>query len=135
MRMRTLRFKELVYFAHVSDEIKIGFKFSMFDTKLIGTPEEHNGKTDHQIDVIISNTSRVSGEWNGINEKQLELILFECAKQELKKILQTRNLARKEELDITYMYPDGKLPFDPDKIEEPVGAVIVIEMNNKIGFK
>jgi hypothetical protein len=110
------------------DFIEYRFPFRLVDTKLIGSPEEMSQSSRHEITVVVSYS--LLSSWD-FNDDQLHRVMFEYAKRHIIQKVRDGTLRKSEELDLYTYNVELPCPFDPDRIENPINAVVKIESDDK----
>jgi hypothetical protein len=132
MRRKTLRFTMPIEVTPAGlDGIVVRYSYAAVDTDLVGSPEETRKTFSHAIDVAISRSRRIS--WD-VDDAGLVKVLFEIGKKTLSDIFQDKELPEYFKLQVLTNTHPKECPFDPDRIQEPSGAVVELEVGNKIGF-
>lgn len=104
------------------------FPFRLVDTEIIGTPDELNLSSQHNITVVVSRT--LASCW-GFNDDQQHRVMFEYGKRHILQKVREGTLSESEELDLHTGNAELPCPFDPSLIENPMNAKIKVESNNK----
>ena len=108
------------------------FPFSAIDSKLIGSPEEARMATSHRLVVKITPSRRAA--WP-LSESELQKELFEIGLREIVERAKRGNLSADEQVVVNTSTHSSTVPFDPSRIVEPDGAIVVVEKENRrIGF-
>jgi hypothetical protein len=108
------------------------FPFSAIDSKLIGSPEEARMAMTHRLVVKITPSRRAA--WS-LSESELQKELFEIGLRVIEERAKTGNLSAEEQVVVNTSTHSSIVPFDPSRIAEPDGAIVVIEKENRrIGF-
>ncbi|MGD0017085.1 MAG: hypothetical protein ABSC38_06190 [Verrucomicrobiia bacterium] len=132
MKMKTLRFgKPRNITPPGLDGIVWRFPYTVVDSDLVGSPREKPQMSSHTLDAEIS-------AWMTINwqlmDDDVPKVLFELGKDVLRQLLQKGDLPEKHKFSVlTNTYPKA-CPVDPDRIADPAGTVVEIEVNSPIGF-
>jgi hypothetical protein len=133
MKNKTLRFgtpKNIT--PRGRDGIVIHFPFTAVDSDLIGAPEERQQTSTHTVDVTISKWRR--NTWK-VHDDGLLKVLFEIARRDLARLYDDGQLPQTHEVKVmTNTHPED-CPYDPSRIQNPDGAVVVLEPSRRIGFK
>ena len=108
------------------------FPLTLVDGDDIGTPRQRSKTKSIRIRVEVSG-SRVE-TW-GLGQSDLIKVLFEIAKERLTDALgSSASMDGDLEVSVNTHTHKGSSPFDPALIQEPVGAVVEIEIKRSIGF-
>ena len=114
------------------DAIVYRFPFSAIDSELIGSPEETRLTTSHRFVVKIV-LSRLAA-WK-LSDSELQKELFEIGRRVIVEKAKQGTLSPEERVVVNTSTHSSTLPFDPSRVVEPDGAVIVIEKEHRrIGF-
>ncbi|MBW1924045.1 MAG: hypothetical protein JRJ35_11280 [Deltaproteobacteria bacterium] len=110
------------------DAIELIFPFRLIDTELIGSPEEERKSTDHQISVVV--TGSLAACWD-LNDDQRLRVMYEYAKRHVVEKIREGTLREFEEIDLHTRNVELPCPFDPDRIENPMDAIVSVETAEK----
>ena len=110
------------------DYIEYVFPFRLVDTELVGSPDEISRSSHHEITVVVSGS--LASCWN-LNDDQQHRVMFEYGKRHIVQKIQDGTLRKSEELDLYTRNVELPCPFDPERIENPVNAVVKIESPEK----
>ena len=114
------------------DAIVYRFLFSAIESELIGSPEETRLTTSHRLVVEIV-LSRLAA-WK-LSGSELEKELFEIGWRAIMERAKQGSLSPEEHVIVNTSTHSSTVPFDPARIVDPEGAVIVVEKENRrIGF-
>ena len=133
MNTLTLKFGKSENIAPTGDyHVVYRFPFSAIDSELIGSPEEARMATSHRVVVKITPSRRAG--WR-VSESELRKELFEIGLRVIVKKAKRDNLSAEEEVVVNSSTHSSTLPFDPSRIVEPDGAIVVVEKEHRrIGF-
>ena len=132
MRRKTLRFGSPTNTTPPGlDGMVIRFPFTMVDSQLVGAAEECQKTSRHTLDVTISRTRRAA--WN-MDDSDLVRVLFEIGKRKCDERLQEGDLPEHVAVEVTAATHPAECLFDPERISNPDGAEVVVEIRSKIGF-
>ena len=108
------------------------FPFSAIDSELIGSPEEARVTTSHRLVVKITPSRRAA--WP-LSESELQKELFEIGRRVIVEKAKQGTLSPEEQVVVNASTHSSTLPFDPSRVVEPDGAVVVVEKEHRrIGF-
>ena len=105
------------------------FSFRLVDSILVRSPEESSRSSFHSIKVAVTNT--LSGCWGFNTDDELHRVMFEYGKRHVVHKIKDGTLREFEELDLHTANAERPCPFDPKKIENPIGAIVNIEPSSK----
>jgi len=134
MNKLTLRFGEPENITPPGDDYHVvyRFPFSAIDSELIGSPEEARMATSHRLVVKITPSRRAG--WR-VSESELRKELFEIGLRVIVEKAKRGNLSAEEQVVVNASTHSSTVPFDPSRIVEPDGAIVVVEKENRrIGF-
>lgn len=133
MKELTLKFGKRESITRPGDDaIVYRFPFTAVDSELIGSPEETRLTTSHRLVVRIV-LSRLAG-WK-LSDSELQKELFEIGRRVIVKKAKQGPLGPEEQVVVNTSTHSSTLPFDPSRIVEPDGAVIIVEKDHRrIGF-
>lgn len=104
------------------------FPFRVVNTDLVGGPDEKLYSSRHTIKVAVTET--LSATWE-FTDDELHRVMFEYGKRHTIQKLQDGTLREVEELDLHTGNAQYPCPFNPAQIENPMKAVITLELSNK----
>lgn len=104
------------------------FPFRLVDTELIGTCDEKSRSSHHAITVVVSRT--LASCW-GFMDDQRHRVMFEYGKRHIIQKVRDGTLGESEELDLHTANVELPCPFDPERIENPIDAVVKLELTEK----
>ncbi len=110
------------------DYTEFVFPFRLVDTELVGRPDEISRSSHHEITVFVSGS--LASCWN-LNDDQQHRVMFEYGKRHIVQKMRDGTLGKSEELDLNTLNVELPCPFDPERIENPVNAVVKIESTEK----
>jgi hypothetical protein len=114
------------------DAIVYRFPFTAIDSGLIGSPEETRVTTSHRLVVKIV-LSRLAA-WK-LSDSELQKELFEIGLRLIVEKAKQGTLSPEEQVVVNTSTHSSTLPFDPSRVVEPDGAVIIVEKGQRrIGF-
>ena len=114
------------------DSVVYRFPFTSIDSDLIGSPEEARFIKNHQLTVEIVR-SRLPA-W-GLSGFDLEKELFEIGSRAVVEKVKKGKLNAEEKVPINTKNQPRTPPYNPSRIVEPNGAVIVVPLERaRIGF-
>jgi len=114
------------------DAIVYRFPFSAIDSELIGSPEETRVTTSHHLVVKIV-LSRLAA-WK-LSDLELQKELFEIGRRVVIEKAKQGTLSPEEQVVVNTSTHSSAIPFDPSRIADPDGAVIIVEKEHgRIGF-
>jgi hypothetical protein len=128
MRKKTIRFERPIKLPITRDAIEVWFSYKIIDSSIIGSPEEKSKTEDYNLTIGASRT--LTSCW-ALDDPELIKVLFEFGKRYIVQKLKDKTLLSNEELDFTTANTQTELPFDPKKIDEPIGATYEIEVPEK----
>lgn len=113
-----------------SDDKTFRYPVTLINRDDIGTSRQSSKTESLRIKAIISGTLRT--QWSLSNEADVIKVLFEIAKEHLVNELRSGK-STGNELEVIAR---GKspCPYDVNLIEEPIGAVLNIDVQRRIGF-
>lgn len=121
---KTITFTEKEFLPITKDALDVNFHFSVVDSSLVGAPEEKSAQTHHLIKVTITRT--LAACW-GLEPEDRDKVMFEYGKRHIIEKIKDGNLGTEEELWLSTSNYPTKCPFDPDKIENPIGARVTVK--------
>lgn len=107
------------------DAAELIFPFRLIDSALIGSPEEERRSTYHQISVVATGT--LVACWNLTDGQRLR-VMYEYAKRHVVDKIREGTLSEFEEIDLHTRNVELPCPFDPDRIESPINAIVTVEI-------
>ena len=110
------------------DATELVFPFRLVDSELIGKPEEKSKSTYHQISVVVSGS--LVACWNLTDDQRLR-VMYEYAKRHVLEKIREGTLSEFEEIDLHTRNVELPCPFDPDRIENPMDAIVSVETAEK----
>lgn len=110
------------------DATELIFPFRLIDSGLIGSPEEESKSTYHQISVVV--TGSLVACWNLTDDQRLR-VMYEYAKRHVVEKIREGTLSEFEEIDLHTRNVELPCPFDPDRIENPINAIVPVEIAKK----
>ena len=114
------------------DAIVYRFPFTSIDSERIGSPEETRLTTSHRLVVRIV-LSRLAG-WK-LSDSELQKELFEIGRRVIVEKAKQGPLDPEEQVVVNTSTHSSTLPFDPSRLDDPDGAVIIVEKDHRrIGF-
>ena len=114
------------------DAVIYRFPFSAIESELIGSPEETRVTTSYRVVVKITR-SRLAA-WP-LSDSELQKELFEIGLRAIVEKAKQGTLSPEEQVVVNTSTHSSTLPFDPSRIVEPDGAIIVVEKEHRrIGF-
>ena len=112
------------------------FPYSVVDSSLIGLPEEKS-RTSHYF-IKVGCTSTLAACWgfdwlqgNNISNLDFIKVLFEYGKRHIIQKLKDGDLSEKEELILNTSNTETTCPFDPSRIDAPLGACIEVDLGGQ----
>jgi hypothetical protein len=105
------------------------FSFRLVDSTLVGSPDECSRSSFHSIKVAVTRT--LSSCWGFITDDELHRVMFEYGKRHVVQKILDGTLGEFEELDLHTANAECPCPFDPEKIENPIGAIVKLESTTK----
>ena len=114
------------------DAIVYRFPFTAIDSGLIGSPEETRVTTSHRLVVKIV-LSRLAA-WK-LSDSELQKELFEIGLRVIVEKAKQGTLSPEEQVVVNTSTHSSTLPFDPSRVVDPNGAVIIVQTDQRrIGF-
>ncbi|MBU4229624.1 MAG: hypothetical protein KKG88_04910 [Proteobacteria bacterium] len=110
------------------DVTEFVFPFRLVDSELLGRPEELSQSTQHQISVVVSRT--LAACWNLTDDQQLR-VMYEYGKRHVIEKIREGTLSDSEEIDLHTRNTELPCPFDPERIENPMNAVVKVDLAEK----
>ncbi len=115
-----------------NDAIVFRFPFTAIDSELIGSPEDTRVTTSHRLVVMIGLSRLVA--WK-LSDSELQKELFEIGRRVIVEKAKQGTLSPEEQVVVNTSTHSSKMPFDPSRVVEPDGAVIIVEKDHRrIGF-
>lgn len=105
------------------------FSFRLVDSTLVGSPEESSRSSFRSIKVAVTRT--LSACWGFITDDELHRVMFEYGKRHVVQKIIDGTLGEFEEIDLHTANAECPCPFDPKKIENPIGAIVKLESSSK----
>ncbi len=130
--VKTIVFKEPkhIFSDNALDATEYSFPYTMVDTALVGSPEERSETKCNRIKVSISGTLETM--WFGRDENlDITKVLFEYGKRHIIQKLKDGTLLEKEELWLTTATHPKSCPFNSDRIPDPNGNKIEVELGDE----
>lgn len=108
-----------------------------FAVRKIGTGASIDEITHHSVTVSISGTLRSMWGFERFDNGDTGLVkvLFEYARNHIVSLVQDNNLSSKENIDLRTDTAPKKNPYSPEKILDPTGAKISIEIEDESPFE
>lgn len=110
------------------DSREFKFPFRIVDTELVGVPEERSKSENASVNVSVSRTLETT--WD-LSDNNLIKVMFEYGKRHIIQKLKDTTFLPKEELFLSTRNAEYPCQFDPERIEEPVNAIVKVEFYNK----
>ena len=112
------------------------FTYSLVDSSLIGLPEQKSRSSQYSIKVGCTSTLAACWgfDWlqgNAISNQDFIKVLFEYGKRHIAQKLKDGHLSQEEELILNTSNTETTCPFDPSRIEAPLGAHIEVDLGGQ----
>jgi len=130
--VKTIVFKEPkhIFSDNDLDATEYSFPYTMVDTALIALPEEKSETKCYRIKVSITRTLETM--WSSRDENlDITKVLFEYGKRHIIQKLKDGTLLEKEELWLTTSTHPKSCPFDSDRIPDPNGNKIEVDLGGE----
>jgi hypothetical protein len=114
------------------DSRSLLFPFSMVASDLVGSPEEASATTQHRLIVTVANNRLPA--WR-LTDDSLIRVLFEIGRRKLKEELKNGVLPPEVRVPVSTATHSATCPYEPSRISNPLGAVIEIDEERRMGFK
>jgi hypothetical protein len=110
------------------DVTEFVFPFRLVDSELLGRPEELSKSAQHQISVVVSRT--LAACWDLTDDQKLR-VMYEYGKRHVIEKIREGTLSDGEEIDLHTRNAELPCPFDPERIENPMNAVVNVDLAEK----
>ena len=123
MPSKTITFQSYKRLPQEGGVIEVIFTFSILDTALVGTADEHVEATHRTISVKFPRSARMM--W-GLQPPQMEKVMFEYARRYLNSMVAGGQENISELLDLRTTSVPMKCPYDPGNISMTLGESHVV---------
>jgi hypothetical protein len=114
------------------DSVVFRFAISAIDSDLRGSPEETRATTSHRL--IVKMTLSRPAAWP-LSNSELQKELFEIGRRVIVEKARRGILSSEEQVVVNTSTHSSTPPFDPSRVVDADGAVIVVEKEpRRIGF-